>query len=169
MIDSCFNTWQRNDQTRARVFYSVIATENLIIFGTDVSNAFAEAPTPKQGFIIRPDKAFCDWWVNRKKREPIPQGAVIPVLSAMQGHPESPRLLEKHANRILRKIGLVTTIHESCLYSGIINGHCVLFLLQVDNLAIACAEESTENQLLDMLDDELTIPLKRMGLLEQWP
>jgi hypothetical protein len=137
----------------------------MIIFGAEVSNAFAEAPPPKQGFYIRPDRTFCDWWVNHKKREPIPQGAVIPVLSAMQGHPESPRLWEKHANRILRKIGLVPTIHKPCLYSGIINGHHVLFLQQVDNFAIACAEESTATQFLDMLDEELTIPLKRMGLL----
>jgi hypothetical protein len=59
--------------------------ENLIIHGADVLNAFAEAPAPKQGFFIRPDKAFHDWWVNHKHREPIAPGAVIPVLSAMQG------------------------------------------------------------------------------------
>jgi hypothetical protein len=116
------------DQTSARIFYVVTAAENLIIFGADVSNAFAEAPPPKQGFYIQPDKALCDWWVNHKKRDPIPQGAVIPVLLAMQGHPESPRLWEKHADRILRKIGLFPTTHEPCLYLGIINGQRVLFL-----------------------------------------
>jgi len=80
------------DQTSARIFYAVSAAENLIIHGADVSNAFAEAPPPKQGFFIRPDKAFHDWWINHKHRDPIPHGAAIPVLSAMQGHPESPRL-----------------------------------------------------------------------------
>jgi hypothetical protein len=29
--------------------------ENLLINGVDVSNAFAEAPPPKQGFHIYPD------------------------------------------------------------------------------------------------------------------
>ncbi len=110
------------DQTSARIFYAVTAAENFIIFGADVSNAFAEAPPPKQGFYIQPHKAFCDWWVNHKKHNPIPQGAVIPVLLAMQGHPESPRLWKKHANRILQKIGLFPMTHEPCLYSGIING-----------------------------------------------
>ncbi len=84
----------------------------------------------------------------------------------MQGHPESPRLWEKHANRILRKIELFPTTHEPCLYLDIINGQRVLFLQQIDDFAIACADESIANHLLDMLDDKLTIPLKRMGLLD---
>jgi hypothetical protein len=86
------------DQTSAQIFYVVLAAENLIIFGADVSNAFTEAPPPKQGFYIHPNKAFCNWWVNHTKRDPISHGAVIPVLSTIQGHPKSPRLWEKHAN-----------------------------------------------------------------------
>ena len=92
------------DQTSARLFYAVAAAENLLIYGADVTNAFAEAPPPKQGFYIRPDKAFTDWWTNHMKRPPIPPGHVIPINSAMQGHPESPRLWEKHADSILRDI-----------------------------------------------------------------
>jgi hypothetical protein len=80
------------DQTSSRLFYAVAAAENLLMFGADVSNAFAEAPPPKQGFYICLDKAFNEWWVKHKKRTPIPSGHVIPVLSAMQGHPESPQL-----------------------------------------------------------------------------
>jgi hypothetical protein len=48
------------DQAGARIFYSVATAENLLIFGADVSNAFAEAPPLKQGFYIIPDKAFLD-------------------------------------------------------------------------------------------------------------
>lgn len=40
------------DQTSSRLFYAVSAAENLLIFGADVSNAFAEAPPPKQGFFV---------------------------------------------------------------------------------------------------------------------
>jgi hypothetical protein len=58
------------------------------------------------------------------------------------------------------------TIHEPCLYLEIIADHCVLFLCQVDDFAIACEHESTANILLDMLDNKLTIPLKQMGLLD---
>jgi hypothetical protein len=64
------------DQTSARNFYAVSAAENLIIHGADVSNAFAKAPAPKQGFFICPDRAFHDWWVNHKHRDPIAPSAV---------------------------------------------------------------------------------------------
>ncbi|KAL9178443.1 hypothetical protein ACHAXT_003773 [Thalassiosira profunda] len=103
------------DQTSNRLFYALSAAENLVVFGADVSNAFGEAPPPKQGFYIRPDKAFLDWWVNHKGRDPIPPGFVIPVIRAMQGHPEAPRLWEKHADGILRKLDLRPTTHEPCL------------------------------------------------------
>jgi hypothetical protein len=154
------------DQTSERIFYAVSAAGNLIIHGADISNAFAKAPAPKQGFFICPDKAFHDLWVNHKHRDPIAPSAVILVLLAMQGHPESPRLWEKHTNKIHRYIGLTPTIHEPCLYSGLVNSQGILFLQQVDNFAIACSHVSTANKLLDILDNKLTIPLKRMGLLD---
>jgi hypothetical protein len=54
------------DQTSSRLFYAILAGENLLVFGANVSNAFSEAPPPKQGFYVRPDKAFHDWWVHHK-------------------------------------------------------------------------------------------------------
>jgi hypothetical protein len=78
------------DQTSSCLFYAVSAAENMLIFGADVSNAFAKAPPPKQGFFIHPDKAFHAWWVLHKQCPPIKNGFVIPILSAMQGHLESP-------------------------------------------------------------------------------
>ena len=46
------------DQTSYRLFYAVTAAKDLLIYGADVPNAFAEAPPPKQGFYIHPDRAF---------------------------------------------------------------------------------------------------------------
>ena len=148
------------NQTSSRLFYAIAAAENLLIFGSDISNAFAEAPLPKQGFYIPPDRAFKKWWVQHKLRPPIPPGHVIPVLSTMQGHPESPRLWEKHADAILRELGLTPTIHEQCLYSGTIAGTRVIFMRQVDDFAIAAPNEKTSHILLDMIDEKLSIPLK---------
>lgn len=150
------------------MFYAVAAAENLLVFGADVSNAFAEAPPPKQGFFIRPDRAFNEWWVQHKKLSPIPPGHVIPILSAMQGHPESPRLWEKHADEILRDIGLTPTVHEPCLYSGTINGKRILFMRQVDDFAIAAPDATTSDILMDMIDDRLKIPIKRQGYLDMY-
>ena len=156
------------DQTSSRLFYAIAAAENMLIFGSDVSNAFAEAPPPKQGFFIRPDRAFHDWWTKHKQRPPLPDGYVIPILSAMQGHPESPRLWEKHADAILKELGLTPTIHEPCLYSGIIENQRVILKRQVDDFAIAAPDERTANILLDKIDDNLSIPLKRQGLLDMF-
>ncbi len=71
------------DQTSSRMFYAIAAAENLLIYGADVSNAFAEAPPLKQGFYIYPDHAFNEWWTNHKQQPPLNPGQVIPILSAM--------------------------------------------------------------------------------------
>jgi hypothetical protein len=86
----------------------------------------------------------------------------------MQGHPESPRLWEMHADAILQGLGLTPTTHESCLYSGTVAGKRVIFKRQVDNFAIATADEKTADILLDLIDDEVSIPLKRQGLLDMF-
>ncbi len=156
------------DQTSSRLFYAISAGENLLVFGADISNTFAEAPPPKQGFYVRPDKAFHDWWVLHKRQPPILAGHVIPALSAMQGHPELPRLWEKHADAILRGLGLTPTTHKPCLYSGTIAGKRVIFKRQVDDFAIATMDEKTADILLDLIDDELSIPLKQQGLLDMF-
>ena len=156
------------DQTSARLFYAVAAAENLLVLGADVSNAFANAPPPKQGFYVRPDRAFTEWWVHHKKLPPIPPGHVIPILLAMQGHPESPRLWEKHADEILCDIGITPTIHEPCLSSGKNHGQRVLFLRQVDDFAIAVPNAKTSNILMDMIDDRLMIPIKFQGYLDMY-
>jgi hypothetical protein len=86
----------------------------------------------------------------------------------MQGHPKSPRLWEKHADAILRDIGLIPTVHEPCLYSGTVDGKRVIFKRQVDDFAIAAPDERTANILLDMINDELSIPMKRQGYLDMY-
>jgi hypothetical protein len=55
------------NQTSSRLFYAISATKNLLIFGSDVCNAFAKAPPPKQGFYICPDRVFKEWWENHLK------------------------------------------------------------------------------------------------------
>ncbi len=156
------------DQTSARLFYAIAAAKNLLVYSADVSNAFAEALPPKQGFYIRPNRAFNDWWVNHKHLAPIPPGHVVPILSAMQGLPESPRLWEKHADETLCKIGLTPNIHEPCLYSGNINGKRVLFLRQVDDFAIAAPDAHTSEVLMDLIDNWMKIPIKRQGYLDMY-
>jgi hypothetical protein len=156
------------NQTSACLFYAIAAAENLLVFGANVSNAFAKAPPPKQGFYIRPNRAFNDWWVKHKHLPPIPLGHIIPIFSAMQGHPESPRLWEKHADEILRKIGLTPTIHEPCLYSGNVNSKRVLFLRQVNDFAIAAPDAHTSEILMDLINNRMKKPIKQQGYLDMY-
>jgi hypothetical protein len=114
------------DHTASRLFYAIAATENLMIFGADVCNAFSEAPPPKQGFYIQPDRAFQEWW-RAKGRGEIPAGTVIPVMRAMQGHPESPRLWEKWCDNMVKTLKFKPTTHEPCLYFGYLRGHKCYF------------------------------------------
>jgi hypothetical protein len=153
------------DQTGSRIFYGLSAVENLLVFGSDVSNAFGEAPPPKQGFFIRPDKAFHGWWKS-KGRPPIPEGFIIPVQAAMQGHPESPRLSEKHIDKILRrKLSFKPTIHEPCLYSGVFAGYRILFKRQVDDFAVAAKTKALADAIFDAIDGVLRMPMRRQGLI----
>lgn len=153
------------DRTGSRLFYAIAAAENLLVYGSDVSNAFGEAAPPQQGFYIRPDQAFREWWTDHKGYPPIPDGYVIPVLAAMQGHPESPRLWEKHIDKILRKIGLTPTTHEPCLYSGVLLGERVLLMRQVDDFAVASPSSKLADHLFDLIDECLSIPMRRQGLV----
>jgi hypothetical protein len=81
----------------------------------------------------------------------------------MQGHPESPRLWEKHANRILWDMDLTPTVHKSCLYSGVFNGNCFLFLQQADDFAVIAPDAKTSDIVMDLIDKKLLIPIKRQG------
>ncbi len=147
------------DQSSAHLFYAVAAAKNLLVYGADISNAFAKASPPKQLFYIRPDCAFNEWWVQHKNCPPIPSGQVIPILLG---------LWEKHVDEILREIGLTPTVHKPCLYSGVINDNRVLFMRQVDDFAIATLDEHTSEILMDMIDDKLKIPIKRQGYLDMY-
>jgi hypothetical protein len=90
---------------------------------------------------------------------------VIPVLGAMQGHPESPRLWEKNIDQIRCDIGLTPTIHEPCIYSGHILSKRILLMLHVDDFAISAPSQRIANHLLDLINDKLTIPMKQQGLV----
>jgi dUTP pyrophosphatase len=148
-----------------RLFWALAAKKGMIVTGADVSNAFAEAPAPDEPLYILPNDAFRDWWANHKGRDPIPAGWVCRVNYALQGHPEAPRLWERHIDQILRKIGLKPTTHEPCLYSATIDGEYILFLRQVDDFALATSQAESAKNLMNIIDGHVRISIKHLGLL----
>ena len=64
-----------------------------------------------------PDAQFHQWWEKGLGCKPILEGHVIPILKALQAHPESPRLWDTHISKMLiNELGFKATIHVPCLY-----------------------------------------------------
>ena len=122
------------------------------VYGADVSNAFAEAPTPRAPLCVTIDRQFADWWKS-KGGPPITPGHVLSVRKALQGHPESPRLWVQLINGILIKdMKLNPSTHEPCLDSG--------------DFAEACEDETTTKAFIAAINTKLSIEFKYLGLLK---
>ena len=89
----------------------------------------------------------------------------FPVLAAIQGYPKSPRLWEKYADKIIRDLGLIPTVHEPCLYSGLTEGERVFFKHQVKDFETATTSEHIANILFNKIDNLMTSSLER----QDWP
>ena len=152
------------DQTDIRLFTALTTYFGLKIYGTDVSNAFAEADRGDQEYYMEPDAQFRDWWAATN-RPPIPQWHVIPVLKNLQCHPQAPRQWALHIDRCIKKHGLRAVTHAKCLYIGRIHDTVVLILRQVDDFAIGAATDAVYNEICNRIDSDLSSPLKRFGLV----
>ena len=96
--------------------------------GTDASNAFAEADSPKIPLYVQIDASIHDWWKSKGQGD-LPVNFVLPVKQALQGHPEAPCTWVTKIDNILQtKLKLKPTAHENCLYHGEHKGKEVLFL-----------------------------------------
>jgi hypothetical protein len=143
--------------------------QGLIAIGADVSNAFAEAPPPQAPLYMYIDKAFRDWWTNHKSRTKIPKECnFIQVCKAIQGHPESPRLWEKHIDRILREMGFTPTHHEPCLYSSTVKGNLVLFLCQVDDFSVSASDEALCGRIITHINSKMMMDVKNLGIITRF-
>ena len=126
------------EQPIYRLTWVISAALNLYCRGYDVGNSFAEAPALVDLFFMYPDNQYREWWKSLGN-EPIPEGYVIPILKVLQGHPESPRLWEKHISKtFIYELGFKATVHELCLYyKRNVNDNITLILRQVDNVLVS--------------------------------
>jgi hypothetical protein len=62
------------DQTSSCLFYALSAGENLLVFGADVSNAFAEAPPPNKASTFDQIKRFAIGGYSTKAARPSQKG-----------------------------------------------------------------------------------------------
>ena len=148
----------------------MIAALNYVALGCDIGNAFAEANGPAQQFYMRVDDQFQDWWTEHLGRPPIPRGYVIPILRNLQGHPEGPRLWDKHITGIIKeKLNFQPTTHEPCLYyrqdpkDGL-----VLILRQVDDFLIAARNIETCQRIRQDIQHLMKNPLNDLGVIKRF-
>ena len=160
------------DQTGARIFWAATVINNYITIGADASNAFAEAPPPKDPLYVIVDQQYKDWYKQRfPDQPPIPIGHVLPVQGALQGHPESPRLWAQLIDKIILKLNLKPCTHEPCLYytdNYNNTGKKVLFLRQVDDFAVSCEDENTAKQVIADINSKMTIDVKQLGIIDRF-
>ncbi|KAG7359997.1 reverse transcriptase RNA-dependent DNA polymerase [Nitzschia inconspicua] len=106
----------------------------------------------------------------------LDRNMVLPVLHALQGHPESGRLWETYINKILSlpELSFRSTTHDRTIYSGVFEGEPILLLRQVDDFALACRRESTAKAVYDFIGkalqqpNEAQPPFTYLGLLSDY-
>jgi hypothetical protein len=163
------------DQPIQRLFYALSARMNYRVYGGDAQDAFAHSPGPSVPTFVHIDDAYADWYYN-KYGVKLDRSFVLPVLRALQGHPESGRLWEKHINSILShpELGFVHTTHDRTIYISSIRSENILLLRQVDDFSIACSDESIAKDIYDIigrrlqLPNETSPPFKYLGLQSEF-
>ena len=97
-------------------------------------------------------------------------------MRALQGHPESSKLWEKHINNIMfsNEHNFKTTTHDWTIYKTIYKGNIVFLLRQVNNFALACKQESTAKESYNVIGRSLRLekepcdPFSYLGLVKDF-
>jgi hypothetical protein len=79
-----------------------------VVMGADYTNARANSPSPTQPTYVQIDDTYADWYRSHNGKE-VDHLLVLPVLKALQGHPEAGALREKHINKLLDDLDIVHT------------------------------------------------------------
>jgi len=89
------------EQPVQRLFFALAARENCRVYGGDAQDAHAHSPLPETPKFVSIDDAHADWYEHRFNKK-LDRSLVLLVLHALQGHPASGKLWEKHITAILR-------------------------------------------------------------------
>jgi hypothetical protein len=94
------------------LFFTLHAAMSFAAMGVDCTNAYANAPSPGQPTYARIDDDYADWHPSRHGKE-VDRSWVVPVLKALQAHPEAGAMWEKYTNKILYALDIVYTAPAS--------------------------------------------------------
>jgi hypothetical protein len=163
------------EQPVQRLFFALAAANDMKVYGGDATDAFAHSPPPSVPTYVSIDDAYAEWYYERFGVH-LDRGMVLPVLHALQGHPESGKLWEEHINKILAlpELNFQSTTHDRTIYTGTFEGERIMLLRQVDDFALSCSRESTAVAVYDFngkqlqQPDEPQPPFSYLGLLDDY-
>ena len=143
---------------------------NLVCKGCDISNAFAEALAPNYEFYMKPDAQFRQCRTECFGNEPLERDDIIPIRHALEGHPESSRLLDKYILKILIKdFKFKACIHQSCLYYKMDDDNNLSLIVQVvDDLVICNKDIKVCDQWANKLQEKMTFPLNSLSTVRKF-
>jgi Reverse transcriptase (RNA-dependent DNA polymerase) len=153
------------EQPCMRLFFGLCALSGMIIYGADATNAFANSPPPSVPTYVSIDDAYWEWYLDRHKVK-LDRSKVLPVMHALQGHPESGYLWEQLIDGILHDLGLKNTTHERNLYYGRLNSTPILVCRQVDDLAVGSPDAATYDAIIDRIGSQ--VELVKQGVLTRF-
>lgn len=145
------------EQPVFRLFLALSASLNYQIYGGDAQDAFAHSPAPTVPTFVAIDDAYSDWYFDKYGIR-LARGLVLPVLHALQGHPEAARLWEEHINIILKEFDFKSTTHEKNIYQATIKGVKVLLCRQVDDFSIASPDPAIAAYIYERIGQKLQLP-----------
>ena len=141
-------------QVEMRLFCAICADCNYLIGDGDVENAYAQSPPPEEPTYVRIDDQYADWYLHKYGIH-IDRRMVLPVLHALQGHPESGALWAKHIAKHLVELGFKPLKHAPCIWLGSMDNQEVLLCKQVDDLQIAAATKTTIDAVISAIGGRL--------------
>ena len=105
------------------------AEQNFLLFGGDAKDAFAHSLAPEVPTFMMIDKQCYEWYLHKFGKK-LDKSRVLPVLRALQGHPESGKLWERHINNILMSpdLNFKHTTYDRTIYHTTFKGNKVLLL-----------------------------------------
>ena len=125
-------------------FFALAAEQNFLLFGGDTKDAFAHSPAPEAPIFMMINNQYYEWYLHKFGMK-LDKSRVLPVLCALQGHPESGKLWEQQINNILMSptFNFKHTTHDRTIYQTTFKGSKVLLLRMVDDLLIQCEHKET--------------------------
>ena len=147
------------EQPVQRLFMALSAHLGYPVYGGDATDAYAHSPPPATPTFVSIDDAYAEWYEHRFHVK-LDRSLVLPVLHALQGHPESGKLWEDHINSVLLspELNFRCTTHDRTIYTAVHDGVKVLLLRQVDDFSLACPDEALARRLYGIIGAKLQLP-----------